>query len=247
MLDRSSPLPLHFQLRTALLQEIESRALNPGDAVPTEVELMNRFGVSRITVRQAVSGLINDGILYRQHGIGTFVRRSRIQQELATLTGFSEEMITRGLTPSTRLISAEIVVPDQEVASRLQIGPGGDVLRMVRVRLADGEPTAIDISQCPGNLGRRLLHENLERPLYELMERALGIELDWAEQAIEATLADDFMSRHLGIKRNLPILMMERVAYSVSGEPVEHSKTCYRADRYSYRVRLNRHPRATSR
>lgn len=240
MLDRSSPLPLYFQLRALLLQQIETGALKPGDTIPTERELIDRYGVSRITVRQAVNSLMSDGLLYRQRGLGTFVRSDRIEQELSTLTGFSEEMIARGLTPGAKLISAEMVDPDSAVATSLRLQPGQKVFRMVRLRLANDEPMALDITCCPPDPGERLLAEDLQGALYTLLEEKYGVELDRAEQAIQATPADDLHATHLGVKKGTPILQMERVTYAVDGRPVELSRTSYRADRYIYRVNLRR-------
>ena len=245
-LQRSSPVPLYHQIRTLLLQQIESGRLKPGDAVPTERELIDRYGVSRITVRQALNSLAVDGLLYRQPGRGTFVRRSRIEQELASLTGFSEEMIARGLTPAARLISTTMLQPDAATATSLRLAPGQRVFHMVRLRLADREPMAVDVTYLPSDLGENLLKCNLDEALYALLEEKCGVELDWGDQAIEARLADDLTAKLLAIKKGMPILFMERVVYSVDGRPVEFTQTSYRADRYAYRVRLKRKPRAPS-
>ncbi len=238
-LDRSSPLPLYYQLRNALLQQIESGSLVPGDTLPTERELIDRYGVSRITVRQALNSLTADGLLYRQRGLGTFVRRNRIEQELSSLTGFSEEMLSRGLFPSTRLISAETVTAGSAIAAKLSIAPGQKAFRMVRLRLADGEPMALDVSCVPADIGERLLKEDLEEALYTLLGR-MGIELDWGDQAIKAAPADDLMAHHLGVKKGTPVLLMERVVSATDGRVIEYSRTAYRSDRYIYRVRLKR-------
>jgi GntR family transcriptional regulator len=238
-LDRSSPLPLYYQLRNALLQQIESGSLVPGDMLPAERELIERYGVSRITVRQALSSLMADGLLYRQRGLGTFVRQNRIEQELSSLTGFSEEMLSRGLVPGTKLISAETVTADSALAAKLSIAPGQMALQMIRLRLADGEPTALDISCVPSDIGERLLKENLEEALYTLLGR-MGIELDWADQAIQAAPADDLTAHHLGVRKGAPVLLMERVVSATDGRVIEYSRTAYRSDRYIYRVRLKR-------
>lgn len=246
MLDRSSPVPLYHQLHAILLKEIQSGALKQGDAFPTEQELMERYAISRMTVRQAVARLVHDGLLHRQQGHGTFVRCNVIEQELSTLTGFSEEMASRGLTPSAKLVSAQMMQPDSTVATQLRTAPGEMVFQMIRVRLADGEPIALDLSHCPRDLGEKLQQENLEGALYSLMEDKFGIKLDWADQAIQAILADEFTSRHLGINKRVPILFMERTAYAADGRPVEFTRTLYRADRYVYRIRLKRKPRSSS-
>ncbi len=238
-LDRSSPLPLYYQLRNVLLQQIESGALLPGDTVPTERELIDRYRVSRITVRQALNSLMADGLLYRQRGLGTFVRKSRIEQELSSLTGFSEEMVSRGLVPGAKLISAEMVEADGAIAAKLSIAPGLRVFRMVRVRLADGEPMALDVNYTPGDIGERLLEEDLEEALYTHFAR-MGVELDWGDQAIQAAPADDLIAHHLGVKKGTPVLLMERVVSATGGRVVEYSRTAYRSDRYIYRVQLKR-------
>lgn len=238
-LDRSSPLPLYYQLRNAVLQQIENGTLAPGDTLPTERELIDRYRVSRITVRQALSSLMADGLLYRQRGLGTFVRKSRIEQELSTLTGFSEEMIARGLVPGARLISAEMAETDSAVAAKMQVEPGGRIFRLVRLRLANGEPMALDVNYLPAEIGEQLLKENLEEALYTLFPK-MGVELDWADQAIQAAPADELVAQQLGIKKGAPVLLMERVVSATDGRVVEYSRTSYRADRYIYRVRLKR-------
>ncbi len=245
-LQRSSPVPLYHQLRILLLDQIESGELKPGDAIPTERELIERYGVSRITVRQALHSLTVDGLLYRQSGRGTFVRRSRIEQELANLTGFSEEMAARGLTPAARLLSAEMIDPDFAITSHLRLAPGQKAFRMVRQRIANGEPMALDVNYLPPDLGEKLLKDDLSQALYTLFEEKYGVEMDWGDQSIEAKLADEFTARYLGIKKGMPILYMERVTYTVSGRPIEVAQTSYRADRYAYRVRLKRKAKSST-
>ena len=238
-IDRSSPLPLYYQVRNAILQQIENGTFAPGSTLPTERELIDRYQVSRITIRQALSSLMADGLLYRQRGLGTFVRKSRIEQELSTLTGFSEEMAARGLVPGARLISAEMVEADSGVAAKMQVEPGRRIFRLVRLRLANGEPMALDVNYLPADIGEQLQKENLEEALYTLFSK-IGIELDWADQAIQAAPADELMAQQLGIRKGTPVLLMERVVSATDGRVVECSRTSYRADRYIYRVRLKR-------
>ncbi len=246
MLDRSSPMPLYYQLRTSLLEQIQQGALKPGDPIPTERELIARFGVSRITVRQAVNSLMVDGLLYRRQGLGTFVRSARIEQELATLTGFAEEMIFRGLTPGARVISAEMREPESEVAAKLRLQPGEKVFCLVRVRLADGEPMALEVTQYPAEMGQRLAAENLEGSLYDLLEGKFGVVLDWADQTIESVLADETTARQLAVKRGTPVLLVERVTYGQDGRSLEYCRSLYRGDRYAYRIQLRRKARSLS-
>lgn len=240
MLDRSSPVPLHFQLRSYLLQQIESGALKPGDAIPAERELVSRFGISRITVRQAIGDMMAEGFLYRQHGKGTFVRSHRIEQELSTLTGFVEEMAARGLTPGAKLISAEMVESDRKIAAALQIQPGDQALKILRVRLANGELMALEVTYYPADVGERLLKEDLEGGLWALLEDKFGIEIDWADETIGCVVPDETIARHLGCKKGTAVLVVERTTYTPDGRPMEWCRGYYRADRYSYRARLKR-------
>lgn len=182
---------------------------------------------------------MGDGLLYRRRGRGTFVRRDRTEQELAMLTGFYEEMRMRGLNPGTRLVSAEMRKVDCGVAAKLRLGEGEKALKIVRVQLADGEPMALDISHFPPDLGEDLLKEKLEEAVYTLLE-GQGVHLDWADQAIQSTLADEFTAQQLGVKKGIPVLLVERTVYSSDGRPVECTRAFYRADRYSYRVHLKR-------
>ncbi len=246
LLDRSSPVPLHYQLRSYLQQQIEGGALKPGDAIPTERELVSRFGVSRITVRQAVSDLTSEGFLYRQHGRGTYVRSQKIEQELSTLTGFAEEMAARGLTPGARLISAELVESDGKIASALQIQTGDQVFEILRVRLANGEPMALEVTYYPVQVGERLLKEELEGGLWALLEDKFGIDIDWADETIGCAVPSESTAHHLGIKKGTPVLVVERTTYSPDSRPMEFCWGYYRADRYSYRLRLKRKGRRAS-
>ncbi len=245
MLDRTNRVPLYFQLRNVLLDGVESGSLRPGDALPSERELMEQHNVSRATVREAVSSLIVAGVLHRRHGLGTFVRGKQMEQELSRLTGLFEEMVARGLKPEARLISAEMVKPDAAVAAKLLLPARERVLRVARVWSTGGEPLCLGVDYLPEQLGEKLLKENLvkenlETALYDILERKLGVVLKWADQVIQAAPAGETATRHLGIKRGTPMLVMERVCYSVDNHPVVLSITSFRADRYTYRVRLTR-------
>lgn len=240
MLDRSNRVPLYFQLRNLLLDGVESGALRPGDALPSERELMEHHNVSRATVREAVGSLIAAGVLHRRHGLGTFVRGKRMEQELSRLTGLFEEMVARGLKPEARLISAEMVKPDAVVAAKLRLSARERILHVDRVWSTGGEPLCLGVDYLPEQLGEKLLEENLETALYGILERKLGVALKWADQVIHAAPADETTALHLAIRKGTPILVMERVTYGVDNQPVVLSVSSFRADRYTYRVRLTR-------
>lgn len=242
-LDRldTAPVPLYYRLRQMLRAQIQEGKMPPGSPFPTEQELMERYNVSRTTVRQAVLGLVSEGLLYRKQGKGTFVAEPKIEEELASLTAFSEEMDARGLKPSAKLISAQLVTLTDLEAARMGMQPGSQAYRIERLRLADGEPMALEVTTWPLDLGQRLVDENLnDASIYQLLEEKFGIVLGEADQTIEAAAASAHDAEYLGIRKGAPVLVVERVTSDASGRAIELARLTYRADRYSYRIRLRR-------
>src|SRR5579884_2027130 len=139
---RKSPLPRYYQLKEIMREKIRSGEWKPGDLIPSERELGETYGISRMTARQAITELVNEGVFYREQGKGTFVTRNKITQQLMTLTGFTEDISARGQHPSTKVLSAGMDVADAETAERLRIQPNDPIFCLQRLRLADGEPLA---------------------------------------------------------------------------------------------------------
>ena len=137
--------------------------MEPGDLIPSERELGETYGISRMTARQAITELVNEGLFYREQGKGTFVSRSKITQQLIHLTGFTEDIRARGQRPSTTVISATMHPADEAVAEKLRINPGALIFRLQRLRLADGEPLAIELSQITFKDCEKLLGEDLDK------------------------------------------------------------------------------------
>jgi GntR family transcriptional regulator len=234
-----SRLPLYHRVREALLRDIEE--LSPGDRLPTESELMERFGVSRTTVREAVNELARNGLVRRRSGSGTFVAQRPIEQELTRLTGFVEDMRALQLEPTAEVVTRKEVAADDLVARRLALEPGETVMLVERVRLADGEPLSFDVTYLPLEIGRRLAKENLVvYPIFELLEAKYGIRLGEADYRIEAANATARIARYLKIKPNDAVLLIERTTYAAEGPPVDFERLHYRGDRVRYRLRLNR-------
>src|SRR5271169_1684017 len=176
MLDRTSPLPLYHQLKERLVQKIGSGVWAPETRLPSERELCDLFGISRITVRQALDQLVAEGRLVRSHGRGTFVALTPVRKHLLPLEGFSEDMTARGLKPGARVVRFEPVPAPGPVARELQIAPGQQVIVLKRLRLADGSPMAVETVHAPERLFPGLVDQNLEdRSFYELLQRRYGI------------------------------------------------------------------------
>jgi GntR family transcriptional regulator len=232
---------LQNQVREYILDLIRSGKRKPGDRLPTEVELQKQFGVSRITVRNAVTELSLRGVVVRKAALGTFVAQPKIEQELGRLTGFVEDMHAMGMQASARVAKIASIKADDHIASRLNLVPGSPITYIERVRLGNDEPLSFDCTYLPAHIGERVARENLEaKPIFSLLEDQYGIPLREAEYVIEATLASRHVARHLEMQAGMPVLLIERTTYSRDGDPIDYEKLHYKGDRMRYRMRVVR-------
>ncbi len=237
-IERASAVPIYYQIQQHFRDLIESGRLRPGDALPPESLLASRLGVSKMTVRQAMRELEVAGLITRSRGRGTFVAFPRMRHELRRLTGFTEDVSARGMVPGAQVLFFGEVPASSDVAGPLGLDPGARVLRVRRLRLADGKPAALHDSYLRGV---RVDRQALERSgsLYALLE-AQGVRLAEAEETIEAVAATRQEARWLGLKAGAPLLLVSRTVYAETGQPVEFVRALYRADFYRYSVRLRR-------
>jgi len=231
------PRPKHAQLSDALA-ELSTRELGPDAAIPSERELMTTYHVSRATVRRAIESLVADGLLRRIHGKGTFVARPRLESRLH-LMSFSQEMRRRGLTPSTALLGVEADIPPAEVASDLELDSDALAWRLDRVRLADGQPIALENGWYPHAALPGLDRQDLGGSLYEVFEQSYGLGIDAAEQTLWGEAADSVTARRLDAPLHTPLLVFRRVSRA-AGRPLEHVVSRYRGDRYQIHMSLGR-------
>ena len=228
------PRPKHVQL-SDVLAELATRELGPDTAIPSERELMTTYDVSRATVRKAIDSLVAGGLLHRIQGKGTFVARPRIESRLH-LASFSDDMRRRGLTPSTRLMLVDEERPPAEVVRALRLGRG-TAWRIDRVRLADGQPMAIEQGWYPRALLPDLDTEDLTGSLYTLFASRYGLVIDAAEQTVWGEAAEGATARRLEAPVHTPLLVFRRVS-SAAGRPVEYVVSRYRGDRYQVHMSL---------
>jgi GntR family transcriptional regulator len=244
-LPAQGPAPLYYRLREALRAQITSGQLAPGCPIPTESELIAQYGVSRTTVREAIGGLVQEGLLYRKQGKGTFVAVQKLEEDLGALTGFTEEMASRGLRPGARVLSQETVTLQGRDAELLHLAAGAKAYRVVRLRTADAQPLSLETATFPFDVGLRIAQEDLnDIGYYPLLEERYGIRLSEAAQTIEARPATAEEASLLGLRRGAAVLTLERVTSDVTGRRIELTRGAYRADRYSYRIHLRRRPGA---
>ena len=233
VIDRGSKLPLYHQLYEILRGAILTGEWQPGEMIPPETELMERYQVSRTTVRQVLDLLVKDGLIFRQRGRGTFVTHPTVDQGLARIISFTEDMRQRGFRPGTRVLAAGVLPAPPDIAAQLQIEPGEELARLERLRLADAEPMSIEESYlvhryCPGVLRR----DYATQPLRETLEHEYGIRLVRARQVIRAIPAPRHLARPLSVRTGSPLLHIERVSFSQHDLPVEFLRIYNRGDRY---------------
>ena len=217
------------------LVRLVTTELKVGDAIPSERALKDEFGVSRMTIRQAVDALVTEGVLVREQGRGTFVAPQRMDFEMR-LTTFGEEMRRRGLEPTTEVLTAHTVAATADVATALEIEPGDLVHFLYRVRSADGTPVAIEQAWIPAALAPGLFDDGPPASVYERL-RALDLDPSWGEETLAADLATDVEASLLGLTSAPAVMRAERRTYADVGA-VMLSRACYRGDRYSVWVPL---------
>ncbi|MBJ8029797.1 phosphonate metabolism transcriptional regulator PhnF [Bacillus cereus group sp. N21] len=239
-IDKYSPFPIYYQIQEWVKQLIEDGEWTPGDKIPSENELCDKFEVSRMTIRQAINNLVEQGYLYRKRGIGTFVQLPKVEQKLQGMTGFTEDMLSRGMKPSSQLLSFRLVSATAKIADRLRIQEGESVYEVRRIRLADDEPIAFETTYLSPTLVKDINEEILQQSLYEHLEKKLGFKLVRATQAIEASIATDDEAEHLYIPKKAPVLVMRQWSYAEGELPLEYVKCIYRGDRYKFITSISR-------
>lgn len=234
------PHPKYAQVREEVLQLITD--LPAGSPIPPERVLSTRFGVSRVTLRRAVDDLVREGLLIRRQGSGTYVAEDKITQRVST-TSFTENMRRRGLVPSSRVLSFERGPAGARTARQLQISPTHEVVEFVRLRLADGEPMALETVAIPAGLVPGLTPEDVARgSLYALLDERYGLRIVAVRQVIEPTVTSEDESTHLRQPLHAPALLVRTTARDGDGRVVEFARSLFRGDRYAIVTEVNAGP-----
>jgi DNA-binding GntR family transcriptional regulator len=234
--DRNSPVPLYFQVAQHLEHLIESGELATGARLENEIDLADRLGLSRPTMRRAIAYLVDRGLLVRKRGVGTQVVHAKVQRQVE-LTSLYEDLAKSHRDPRTKVISFTTQPAPDALAVEFGLPEGTEVYVFERVRYAGDEPLALMRNHVPVSLVRLTPDELEARGLYALL-RASGINLRIARQSIGARAATTAEGRALGEAKGAPLLTMERAAYDDQGRPVEHGRHIYRASRYSFDLTL---------
>lgn len=236
-LDRESEVSVHIQLRELLRSYILHHS-KAGRQLPSERDMAAHFGVARMTLRHALDALVEEGLLERIVGVGTFVAREKLDVTLK-LTSYSEEMARRGMRPSARTLAFEQIPATARLAKELQVEEGQAVVRLRRLLLADEQPMSVDENFIPAWRVPGILDSGPPASLYNILGERYGLVIEWGEDTIEANAASPSIARLLQVEIGAPVLRTERHAF-VSRSTVDYSVSFYRADRYKLRVPLQR-------
>ncbi|MGH3437657.1 MAG: GntR family transcriptional regulator [Sciscionella sp.] len=235
-IDRSSPVPLYFQLAQQLEQQIEAGELPPGTRLGNEIQLAGELGLSRLTLRRAIGNLVDKGMLVRKRGVGTQVVHNQVKRPVE-LTSLYDDLAQSGQQPATTVLTHELVAAPDEVAAALGAETDAEVLHLERLRLSAGQPLALLRNWLPADLTGITVEALESRGLYSLL-RAAGVHIRVARQRIGARRATTRESSLMADRRGSAVLTMQRTAYDDSGAAVEFAQHVYRADRYSFESTL---------
>jgi GntR family transcriptional regulator len=240
-LQYDSPMPLYRQIANHLYSEIANGTLAPGAPIGSEAELQQRFNVSRVTLRQAVGLLVEQGLIVRKQGKGTFVETAPLEFPLDALQGTTQLATTLGRTTNSRVLSMRTNRGTAEVRRLLAISAGEKVTQIARLDSAGSGPLAYAIIHMPATLGQKLTRRELaDEALYPLLESKLGVVASQAHQTMQAGSADGAIAESLKIPDGAPILTVTRITKDEKGHPFEHSVIRFRADAIQFSISLRR-------
>lgn len=239
-LDKTVPIPLYFQLKSILLEEIKSNAYPVDSLIPTEKEISEMFQISRTTVRQAITELVQEGWLYRIKSKGTFVARVKIKQDfIKRLESFNEQIARTGRKPSTELLALKTVEMSEHVASQLNASIGANAVYLYRKRCADGDPIVAVETYLPYDKCAFLLeHDMSQESMYNVLATSDETRICRVNRILEAVAANARDVEILDIRRGKPIHLFNTIGYNRMDEPIEYSIARYRGDRNRFEVDL---------
>jgi GntR family transcriptional regulator len=236
-------VPLYYQLAGILRERIDSGKYVAGDRLPTEDALSKDYGVSRITIRQALGDLEKGGFIKREAGRGTFVADRRTFSNTFRLEGSLGDLISMGLTTTVKVLTLSTIRASTSEADFLRVNLGDPLVRCTRLRLHAGTPFSYIVNHVPGDLGKNLKPDAWRKgSILRQIETDLGVRMGDADQTISASLADAHLARLLKTNIGAPLLSVDRVVRSIEGRPVEHVHSYYRSDIYSFKAHLVHNP-----
>lgn len=239
--DRNSPIPYYVQVADTLRGRIKAGVWRVGDQLPGEIELCSTFNVSRPVIRQAFNTLIDEGLVVRLKGKGTFIAEPKIREGLfQQLTGFYQDMVDQGYAPVTQVLKQEIVPANPHVATQLGLEPGAQVIEIERLRFVQDMPIVLVTTYIPYVLCPALLSTDLsQRSLYAFLEQS-GLSIVHGRRTVEAVPAKEYEANLLQVAQGAPLILLNSVSYMGDGAPLEYYYAFHRGDRSRFVVELVR-------
>jgi GntR family transcriptional regulator len=226
--------PIYQIIENDIKEQISNGTLKHGQMINSENELKEMYSVSRMTVRQALNNLVNDGYLYRHKGKGTFVSNVKIEKKMQGLLGFTEEMRRMNKKVRSKLITYETIKADDEIANKLFLTIGDEVYMIERIRYGDDVPVLFERLYIPQHLFKEMDQSIMESSFYDYIENQMNVKVSHCVQTLEARAATPRVSDMLEIQKSSPVLYMTRNTFLDRGFPFEYVKAYYRADQYRF-------------
>lgn len=226
--------PIYIQIHNDIKRAIEAGKWAVGDRIPSERELSRNFDVSRMTLRQAIQTLVDEGILERQVGSGTYVANQKVQEKMSGVTSFTDLMLTQGKQPTSKTISYHVMNPSLSEAEKLKLNEDDQVLRMERIRYGDDVPICFEVATVPEKLVDGLSKKEVTSSLYRAFEDKKQLSPGKAQQTVSAMSASERIAEYLSIKRGDAILRLRQVTYLQDGTPFEYVRTQYVGERFEF-------------
>ena len=226
--------PIYKIIESDIKLKITQGELKSGDLVPSENELKDQYEVSRMTVRQALNNLVNDGYLYRHKGKGTFISQRKIEKNIHGVRSFTEEMAATNRKVSNKILTFERIEANVEIADKLFSNEKDEVIYIERVRYGNDIPVLFEQLYISAKLFKTIEKENLQGSFYQYIEKELDMQISYCIQSIEAISADSKVSLALEVNKNVPTLLIVRNTFLTNGRPFEYVKSYYRADQYKF-------------
>ncbi|TCL74096.1 GntR family transcriptional regulator [Hydrogenispora ethanolica] len=236
-INKQSHIPVYYQLKKSLLEQIHSGQFDGGRPIPSERELSEKLNISRMTVRQAINQLVNEGVLYREKGRGTFVSKAKMEQR--NVMSFSDFVRQSGRTPATRVLHFGREIAPPEVAAALELDGAAAVFNLKRLRLADQTPIAIEQVFLPERLFPELDRHDLTASLYQLIKDEYSYVIHFIDNSIEAGRPGKEEKAVLHLGPGEPLLRISGLYFSVSGQKLFYENSVYSATQYRYSVRIH--------
>ncbi|WP_025724510.1 GntR family transcriptional regulator [Acholeplasma granularum] len=226
--------PIYMIIQNDIKKDINDGVFQIGDLVPSENELKDKYNVSRMTVRQALNNLVNEGYLYRHKGKGTFISERKIEKNIHGVRSFTEEMAAMNRKVSNKILKFEKILVPNTIADKLFLSKKDEVYHIERVRYGDETPVLYEQLYIPVKLFKTIEESDLKHSFYEYVEKQMGFQISHCLQSIEAIKTPEEIHNILAVKENDPTLLIVRNTFLSNGRPFEYVKSFYRGDQYKF-------------